>query len=290
MATPKNESEPLIQDHHGELDAVLRQQIYEGQIIRLPATDTTRQLVDYAWSSLQRELGTDPRTAQFRLDPDELFKAAGKLRHDLYQSQECRTSIGEILRQVGFDVSQQVCDPTRLRVVTVGGHHVEAAAPVYFAHRDTWYSNPQTQITWWMPLHHVNVDETFEFMPHCFDHAVENDSDGFDYDRWTSNGTGLKIGWQDREAGKRELYPQLRESLPDERRVAFSAEPGEVIVFSGQHLHQTIPIKSGSTRFSMDFRTVCLPDHKGGLGPANVDNRSTGDALAGHLPITGKIV
>ncbi len=290
MVTPEPEPEPLIQPYHGERDAVLRDEIYKGKIIRLSATDTTLQLVEFAWSSLQRELGTDPRTAQFRIDPDSFFKAAGKLRHDLYQSQECRASVGKILRQVGFDITQQVWDPTRLRVVTIGGHCVEAAAPVYFAHRDTWYSNPQTQITWWMPLHHVSVAETFQFMPRCFDHAVENDSDGFDYDKWTSKGTGLKIGWQDREAGKRELYPQLREPLPDEHRVAFSAEPGEVIVFSGQHLHQTIPIESGVTRFSMDFRTVCLPDHNRGLGPANVDNRSTGDALAGHLPISETVV
>ncbi len=262
-----------------------REAVYNGSVIRLPPSPASRRLVEYAWNCVQRVFGVEPRSAQFDQDAEEFFHNAGRLRRELYLGDETRRAIAELLIETGLNPASHVCDPARLRIVTVGGHHNEAAAPVYHAHRDTWYSNPQTQITWWLPLHDVTRYETFEFLPDCFDRVVDNDSEVFDYDRWTGQGTDLKIGWQDPDAGKRERYPRLRETLPDQRRVGFSAKQGEVIVFSGQHLHQTVPIDQGGTRFSIDFRTVHLADHRSGCGPVNVDNHSTGDALDGHVPV-----
>ncbi len=275
----------FIRPYDGLQDEKFRRAIYSGMVYRLPSSDASLRLVDHAWRRIVELLGNEPRQAQFHYDGDQFFRLAGQLRRELYLSTVVRGCIADLLHVVGANPSQHVCDPGRLRVVMVGGHQLEAAAPVYYAHRDTWYSNPQEQITWWLPLHRVELRETFEFLPDCFQRTVENDSQGFDYDRWTSRGAELKIGWQDSNAGKRELYPRLRDSLPNERRVAFAADPGEVIVFSGQHLHQTIPIDCGLTRFSLDFRTVHLGDRKAQFGPPNVDNRSTGDALDGHIPV-----
>lgn len=274
-----------IQDYQGESDATFRSALYAGTVLRLPPSDVSLRMQQYCFGRICEVFGDDPRNASRNLDGSELFQKAGLLRREFYQSEVCRQAIGDLLRQTGCDPSDHLCDPVRLRVVVEGGHHNPKAAPVYYAHRDTWYSNPQCQITWWMPLHTVTEAETFSFLPDYFDKRVGNDSGGFDYRQWTSKGTDLKIGWQDSEAGQRELYPQLRESLSEHRRIAFRAQPGEFIVFSGQHLHQTVPIEVGPTRLSIDFRTVCLADHHSGIGPANIDNRSTGDALAGHIPV-----
>ena len=40
---------------------------------------------------------------------------------------------------------------------------------------------------------------------------------------------------------------------------------------------------AGATRFSVDFRTVHLGDHRAGLGAPNVDNHSTGSALKDYV-------
>ncbi|QDV85666.1 hypothetical protein [Planctomycetes bacterium TBK1r] len=279
-------SNDFIQPYEGQTDEAFRAALYAGTVFLLPSSETTLRMRDHCWDRVCQVFGDDPRNASKRLSGDQLFQKAGLLRREFYESDVCRQGIADLLRQTGCDANQHLCDPVRLRVITEGGHHNPAAAPVYYAHRDTWYSNPQCQITWWMPLHPVSKYETFSFLPFYFDRAVDNDSGGFDYRQWTSKGTDLKIGWQDAEAGRRELYPRLQESLPQAQRVAFEAQAGEVIVFSGQHLHQTVPIESGETRLSIDFRTVCLPDHDKGLGPKNVDNRSTGDALAGHIPVS----
>lgn len=276
----------LITSYDGRSSRAFHDAIYRGSVFRLAPSPASRRLSQYVCSCIERVLGSDPRQAQFAQDAETFFVNVGRLRRELYLSDACRRVIAELLIDVGSDPTLHVCDPMRLRVVTAGGHRNEAAAPVYYPHRDTWYSNPQTQITWWLALHDVTHRETFEFFPDCFDRPVENDSEVFDYDRWTSKGTDLKIGWQDRDAGKRERYPRLQEPLSRQRRVGFSAKRGEVIVFSGQHLHQTVPIDHGCARLSIDFRTVHLGDHRRRCGPANVDNRSSGDALNGHVPVT----
>lgn len=269
-------------------DAEFRQAIYQGHVLRLAASDASLKAMEYAWQKILEVLGNSPRKAMQEIAGDDLFRRLGHLRRSLYLSDELRCLVADLLHEIGADPGQHLCDPARLRAVAPGGHRVAAAAPVYFAHRDTWYSNPQAQITWWLPLHDVGEEETFEFLPDYFDEPVENDSSSFDYDRWTSGGHDLKIGWQDPDAGLREQYPQLTEALSTARRVRFAAARGEVIVFSGQQLHQTVPIEQGGIRFSIDFRTVHLGDQQAGLGPQNVDNRSTGSALSGHVPLVAR--
>lgn len=307
-----------ICDYRGEQDAQFRAAVYAGTIFRLPPTDASLNLIRYCWKVALDEFGEDPRVvgslaaatrdrsctaASFEqhsskdsiaaesfaansMDMDDnYFRQVGRLRRRLYGSETCRHAIAKLVEQVGAIPREHVVDPVRSRLIAIDGHLHAAAASVYYAHRDTWYANPPTQITWWLPLHDVTADHTFEFLPECFSLAVLNDSEGFDYDRWTGNGPQLKIGWQDASAGLRENYPRLLESLPGQRRFGFEASIGEVIVFSGQHLHQTRPIESGRARLSIDFRTIHVPDYRKRLGPTNVDNRSTGDAFVGHLPL-----
>ena len=133
-------------------------------------------------------------------------------------------------------------------------------------------------LTWWIPLHDVAAEETFEFMPEAFATAVRNDSEIFDFDA-VGDGQEKRIGWQDRQTGQMERHPELLEPPPG-RRIAFSACAGDILLFSAQHLHQTRRNTTGRARFSVDFRSVHLGDHEAGEGPANVDNRSAGSLLA----------
>jgi ectoine hydroxylase-related dioxygenase (phytanoyl-CoA dioxygenase family) len=54
-------------------------------------------------------------------------------------------------------------------------------------------------------------------------------------------------------------------------------EPGDLLCFSGAHLHASRPNRTGRTRLSIDTRIVEGGDLRAGKGPANVD---------GHAPRT----
>jgi hypothetical protein len=272
-------------------EAEFRQALYGGAIFRLPATPGSRDLVTRTLEVLEEELGRDRsiREAQFRLGDAEFFEAVGRLRKKLYTEPCFHEAVRSLIRECGFDPARIAFDPIRLRVVTHKGFENPKAAPIYHAHRDTWYAHSQAEITWWVPLHDVTEDETFVFYPDYFRLAVDNNSEGFDHDRWTQHGASLRIGWQNPEDGIRHLYPGQVGNLEPGRVLTFAAHAGEIVLFAGAHFHQTRHNTTGRTRFSIDFRTVDLNDHQHGLGAPNVDNRSTGSAVRDYIHPVGRL-
>lgn len=259
-----------------------RAALYAGEIYLLPPTPLTLGLVADLNARLDAELGSPSREAQFRFSDEEFFRRVGRLRKLFYTGPEWHEAVRAILRDAGVDPADFAFDPLRLRTIPHKGHENPRAAPIYYGHRDTWYSNPQAQITGWIPLHDVEPAETFVFWPEAFARPVRNDSETFDHDAWTSDDRSRKIGWQNRNTSLEASYPQLREDVEGERWT-FRAPAGALLFFSGQHLHRTTPNLTGRTRFSADFRVVHLEDHRRGLGAPNVDNRSTGSALGDHV-------
>ena len=106
----------------------------------------------------------------------------------------------DVVGEFGFDARDNAFDPLRLRVSTHRGFENPKAAPIYYAHRDTWYSHPACQISWWIPLHDLPPEQTFVFFPDFLRQPVENNSGEFDYDTWTRDRKSLRIGWQDPNA------------------------------------------------------------------------------------------
>lgn len=261
----------------------LRQALYRGEIFHLPATSTTRELAAELLVMLDTTLGPQPREAQHRMSNPELFAQIGKLRRTLFMEERFHEAVRAVLRAYGFDPARSAFDALRLRVVTHRGFEIPEAAAVYLAHRDTWYSHPQCQIAWWIALHDVPETETFVFFPERFAQPVPNRSETFDYDEWVREGWDLKIGWQKFGAGQAEMYPGQDGLVSAGRQLGFSASAGDLVLFSGQHYHQTRRNLSGRTRFSLDFRTVDLPDHAAGHGAPNVDNRSRGSVLRDYV-------
>jgi hypothetical protein len=263
--------------------AELKEALYGGAIFRLPATPASRRLTAEAVARIEAEMGGDMRTAQFRLSDEEFFRRVGRLRKAFYSEEAFRAHVRRLLAEQGVDGGRTAFDPIRLRAVTHRGFENPAAAPVYYAHRDTWYAHAQAEITWWVPLHDVTEEETFTFYPDWFDRPVPNNSELFDYDAWAQHGIALRIGWQDPSHGRTHHYPGQAGPLDPGRVLSFAASAGEILLFAGAHFHQTRRNTSGRTRFSLDFRSVDLGDAAAGRGAPNADNRSAGSALRDYV-------
>ena len=92
--------------------------------------------------------------------------------------------------------------------------------------------------------------------------AIANDSD-----RWD-----IRELRERRAAGKKGDYPLLPVATEpvetaDELRIVI--EPGDLLCFSGAHLHGSVANTSGLTRFSAEFRTVNERDRRDGRGARN---------------------
>ncbi len=257
--------------------------LYNGEVYLLQPNQLTLQIVSAVEESLHQKLGQNPRTAQFDHTAIDFFKKIGQLRKLFYTHSRYLNYLRALLSYYHWDPEQTVFDPMRLRTVQSGGHVNPAAKAIYHCHRDTWYANPTCQITWWIPLHDVQLNETFEFYPSYFSRAVQNNSGVFDHNSWTAQDKNKKIGWQDKDTGKEAIYPSLQQTI-DRSGFGVSCPKGSLLLFSGQHLHATLKQSTGKTRFSIDFRTVSKPHFEQNIGPLNVDNASTGTSFNHHLP------
>lgn len=264
-------------------DALAR--LYQGEVLLSAPTASSLQLVEEARALIRAELGDEPRRAWAQMSARGFFEAVGRLRRHIYLEERFHQLTRACISELGFEAERFAFDPARLRVINHEGHLNDAARPVYYPHRDTWYGHPCSLITWWIPLDRLIEEETFVFYPERFERPVPNDSEVFDYEAWTARGWGLKIGWQDAQSGLKARYPQHLGAPPElSEGVGFACESGEVLLFSGAHFHQTRPQAFGTSRFSLDFRVVCVEDAKAGRGAPSVDDRSVGDALGDYVP------
>lgn len=258
--------------------------IYAGALFHVGPSPASLALVDAVHELLAGEFGAgDPRFAQARMEDGAFFDAIGRIRRTLYTEPRFHRHVLDIVTAAGFDPAEVAFDPVRLRVVSHDGHHNPRAAPLYYAHRDTWFALSQATVAWWIAMHDMPEEQTFEIYPEWFQRPIANSSEGFDYDAWAVDTRSLKIGWQDRDAGRVVHYSGALGELAPNVRIPLAANRGDNVVFSGAHLHQTRGHSAGHTRFSLDFRLVRLADHEAGKGPRNVDNRSRGSATRDYV-------
>ncbi len=259
----------------------LRKIIYNGQLHQLPASAQSIELTNLVLSLVEQCFGPDYRNAQFELTPDEFFDKTIDVKQRVYSSEAVREATAKLVVQHGFNPDETLLDPARIRFSKHDGDLSPAAAVVYQAHRDTWYANPQAQINWWMPLHDVSEDETFCFYTEYFSRSVKNTSHEFDFETWMR-----EVGFGRSQNSKPGAYPLPTEDFgtntPPEK---FSLKQAEVLLFSGAHLHQTLPNRSGKTRLSVDFRTVNRLDMARNIGAPNVDNHSRGSAALSYMSL-----
>jgi hypothetical protein len=253
-----------------------REALYRGQILCHPASPASLHLADSVWQRLLDAFPeADPQQAQFVVDPDQFFKRLTAVRRAVLADSETPRLIREVLRAQGADLEQTYFDLLRVRAVNSGGHRRAAAAAAYVVHRDTWYANPAAQINWWLPLRDATAAECFAFHPDWYTRPIRNSSAGFSYRAWNQLG-----GWQSPHPDK--VYPTALEPVTGTLLQVPRAR-GELLRFSGTHLHGTAPHDSGRTRFSVDFRVVHLPDVARLQHERLLDSQARGSTLGDFL-------
>ncbi len=230
----------------------------------------TSKLLSAVAEPLLHALGPEPRDFQ---GSDFLARLNG-VREEL-SGPPWRDLCRDFLTSQGICLDEFALDRFRLRGVAPGADNIPAAAAAFYAHRDVWYANPQSQINLWVPLHDVSRQNSFGFYPDLFDEPVENDSEGFDYGQFQAGG-----GFQ--STARTLVHPRWLASDQPAPPYAVELRAGELLLFSAAHLHRSLPNRSGRIRFSLDMRLVHRGDEAAGLGAPNCDNRSRGSVLGDY--------
>jgi len=261
-----------------------RAKLYEGDLFVYSPRPSTQALIDFA-AQLAREAFAplDPELAQFDMPVEEYAALLADLKPRFIHHPESKRLIQEMLVDLGCDPEQVYFDVPRMRSSTSNDYLTTGIAFAFHPHRDTWYSAPQCQLNWWLPIFPISEDNGLAFHPKYFHHPVRNSSRVYNYAEWNATSRTIaasQIGTDTRVQPKPEeeveLVPQLRPIC----------DPGGIILFSGAQLHSSVPNTSGRTRFSIDLRTVHRGDAEARRGAKNIDSACTGTTMGDYLRVT----
>jgi hypothetical protein len=258
-------------------DEERRQNLYKGFIYLYSQRASVMKLVNLARQMLEDGFkGRNPEFAQFEMDVHEYEALLNKLKPQFVNSPEGKVIMKEILADMGCDVDKTYFDLPRLRTSTANNYLTTGIAYAFDAHRDTWFSGPLNQLNWWFPIYDVQPDNAMVFYPDYYSRHVENGSKGYNCHEWNRESKRIAAGEIKEDKRKR---PMPFEEIDTRNQMVIIPPVGSLIVFSGTHLHASIPNSSDRTRVSIDFRTVHLDDSRFHIGSPNIDNYCTGTIM-----------
>jgi hypothetical protein len=209
----------------------------------------------------------DPQTAEARLDGDVFIKRVRSLRTRFKENPSITEAFKQSLIATGLEAADSYWDPLQLRVVPSQHSHQARRIMPLPPHRDNWGSNIPQQINWWTPLLPTTAGRTIIFYPRYWAEAVGNNSADWDFEV-------LKRLMQEGKADSYPVLPVLTEALPQAAVMPVVLQPGDMLAFSGHHLHGSIATDPDIARFSTESRTVSLRHVTAGYGAPNVDGRA----------------
>ena len=212
------------------------------------------------------------------LEPQEYaFSTIKRLCQSFEKDEETKRCMRDVIEYVmEKDMETTYVDRPRLRIQPSDGDSVDEVSDSKYGfgrfsqtlplHRDTWGSGIAYQINWWGPLFELDKHRTLQIYPSYFEKSVQNTSSDWNYE-------ALK---RCRKSG--ESYPQMPVFRGDLKKVSLDAqpivvEPGDLVLFSGAHLHSSVPNRTGLCRISTEWRTFdsCDYDSSSVKGAPNVD-------------------
>lgn len=258
-----------------------RQSLYRGNLFVFSPCPSSVALCAFAREMIEAAFAPfDPREAQHHLPVETYAKILSELKPAFIHHARSKQLIQNVLREMGCDLSTTYFDVPRLRTSTSDGYLTSGIAYAFHPHRDTWYSAPQCQLNWWMPVYEVTAENGMAFYPQYWTQAVKNGSQDYNYTQWkqTSRYTAAKHIKTDTRK-----QPRPEEPMQLESHLTLVPRVGSIILFSAAQMHATMPNISGYTRFSIDFRTVHWDDIVAQRGAPNIDSDCTGTNLGDFL-------
>ncbi|CAN5892035.1 hypothetical protein BH23ACT11_BH23ACT11_21440 [soil metagenome] len=173
----------------------------------------------------------------------------------------------EALESVGVDLMRAGWDLLRLRAFPHSDEFSGSLLGRLGIHRDTWGSNVYAQSNWWAPIYPITSGRTIAFYPAYWSRPTRN----------TSASWSLEKVRTARRAGDSSvpLVPELVEPIDPDSELRLVIEPGDLLCFSGAHLHAGVPNGTGVARFSVEIRTVDAEDMAAAIGAPNVDGAAS---------------
>jgi len=238
-----------------------KEEIYSGRIYSFKKNSISLKLVAEIKNLISnRYEGSLDNLHHFEKHEDLSVKLINELKNqktlkDLFKS---------FLKDIGFNQGKTYWDKFVVRIAPASDKFKPRENSRIGIHRDTWGTNIHQQINWWAPINDLDVKNTLIFYPDYFSKKVRNSTASWDLNVYLEKRKQNDFSYPS--------APELLESLAtDIKTLPITIEPGEILCFSGSHLHSSTKEKSLKTRFSYEIRTVCMDDIENNIQAPNID-------------------
>ena len=263
-------------------DEARRAALYDGQLFVYSAVAAVRRFADFARQLIEAAFAPlDPETAQHELPVERFAEILGELKPRFIHHPESKEHVKRILEELGCDLEDTYFDVPRLRSSTSDGYLTTGFAYAWHPHRDTWYSAPQCQQNFWLPVYEIGPDNAMAFHPAYWGRPVANNSRDYNYYVWNRLHRGPQVAKLVKEDPR--PLPRATVQVQIDPQIRLLCPVGGALLFSGAQMHSSVPNTSRRTRYSIDFRTVHLGDAKRRAGAARCDEECTGTTMRDYL-------
>lgn len=257
----------------------LREHIYKGDIFLDTTLHSAHALCALARECITRAFdGETDHQSLHKMMPVETFvERVTALKREFTNGEQAKALIRAFIDEIGVDPAQYLFDVPRVRVVPNYDYLHAGVSYAYKPHRDTWYGNVDCQINTWMPVYSLKPEQTMMINPAYFERPVQNSSADWSLEHWINV---QRFKARDNITEESRVHPVPLEDIDPRSELRVAGNSGEMLIFSGSHLHGTVANTTDQVRFSVDFRLIHLQDLLDKRGAPNVDNGCT-DAHAG---------
>lgn len=257
----------------------LREHIYKGDIFLDTTLHSAHALCALARECITRAFdGETDHQSLHKMMPVETFvERVTALKREFTNGEQAKALIRAFIDEIGVDPAQYLFDVPRVRVVPNYDYLHAGVSYAYKPHRDTWYGNVDCQINTWMPVYSLKPEQTMMINPAYFERPVHNSSADWSLEHWINV---QRFKARDNITEESRVHPVPLEDIDTRSELRVAGNSGEMLIFSGSHLHGTVANTTDQVRFSVDFRLIHLQDLLDKRGAPNVDNGCT-DAHAG---------
>lgn len=256
-----------------------RGSLFKGDIFLETGLANAHELCALARQSITAAFdGETDHQALHKMMPVETFvERVTALKRQFTNGPQAKALIREFICEIGADPKDYIFDVPRVRVVPNYDYLHAGVSYAYKPHRDTWYGSVESQVNTWMPVYSIEPEQTMMINPGYFERPVRNSSAQWSLNDWI-NVQRHKASQNTTEETR--VHPVPLEDIDTSSELRVAANSGEMLIFSGAHLHGTVANFTDKVRFSVDFRLIHLQDLLHKRGAPNVDNGCS-DAEAG---------
>jgi len=237
-----------------------KKSIFNGEIFIIKKTEEIENIIKIVESHLSNVLdktSKDFLNLQIINDneTDFLFKL---LQNRVKLCNQIRKGFGAFLSKIGFKTNLTYMDLITLRFSPGKNTRSLGTLKPTEAHRDTWASNVMNQINFWFPIHNVSKLNSIYLATDYFKKKVENNSKHWSFNNYKKKKNYPSVPTTNHEISNREMK-------------RFKISRGEVLCFSGHHLHGSLIGKKN--RINLETRIVNRNDHDSFNLPINRDSK-----------------